>query len=328
MVKRQQGDTRVRRARRRAARSPEAEVIDLVDSRLRYVTVHGYRRAYRMSGTGPALLLLHGIGDSSESWLPVFDALAGHHPVIAPDLLGHGASDKPRADYAVAAYANGMRDLLDVLGVDRATIVGHSLGGGVAAQLAYQFPERCARLVLVASGGAGRDVTPVLRLAAAPLAGLVLAPLHWPVARPLVRGALGLLGRAGNDLARDGEHVARVLAGLPDGDAHAAFTRTLRSVVDWRGQVVTLLDRCYLTEDVPTLLVWGDRDGVIPVAHAHTAHGAMPASRLEVFAGAGHFPHHADPDRFVRLVREFVATTDPARFDRERWRARLRGAAG
>lgn len=328
MVKRQQGDTQVRRARRRAARIPEAEVIDLVDSRLRYVTIHGYRRAYRISGAGPALLLLHGIGDSSESWLPVFDALARHHTVIAPDLLGHGASDKPRADYAVAAYANGMRDLLDVLGVDRATIVGHSLGGGVAAQIAYQFPERCARLVLVASGGAGRDVTPVLRLAAAPLAGLVLAPLRWPVARPLVRGALGLLGRAGNDLARDGEHVARVLAGLPDGDAHAAFTRTLRSVVDWRGQVVTLLDRCYLTEDVPTLLVWGDRDGVIPVAHAHTAHGAMPASRLEVFAGAGHFPHHADPDRFVGLVRGFVATTDPARFDRRRWRARLRREAG
>jgi pimeloyl-ACP methyl ester carboxylesterase len=291
---------------------------------LRYRTVHGYRRAYRMAGSGPALLLLHGIGDSSVSWLPLIDALARDHTVIAPDLLGHGASDKPRADYAVAAYANGMRDLLDVLGIERATIVGHSLGGGVAAQMSYQFPERCERLVLVASGGAGRDVTPLLRLASAPLAEVFLVPLRWPAARPAVRAALGLLGRVGNDLARDREHVHRIVAGLPDGDAQVAFTRTLRSVVDWRGQVVTMLDRCYLNASVPTLLVWGDRDGVIPLSHAHRAHEAMPGSRLEVFAGAGHFPHHADPGRFVRLLAGFVASTEPAVHDPDRWRELLR----
>jgi pimeloyl-ACP methyl ester carboxylesterase len=302
-------------------------VIDLAETRLRFVTVHGYRRAYRMAGSGPVLLLLHGIGDSSESWLPVMSALARHHTVIAPDLLGHGASDKPRADYAVAAYANGMRDLLDLLGVDAATIVGHSLGGGVAAQLAYQFPERCERLVLVASGGAGRDVSPLLRLAAAPLADVFLAPFHWPVAQPLVRTALAVLGRLGDDLARDRAHVSRILAGLPDGDARVAFTRTLRSVVDWRGQVVTLLDRCYLVDAVPALVVWGDRDGVIPARHGRQAHEALPASRLELFAGAGHFPHHDDPNRFVALVREFVATTEPARHDRDAWRERLRKGA-
>jgi pimeloyl-ACP methyl ester carboxylesterase len=331
MAKRyQSGGAQLTRARRRSRRAAgaEPEVIDLVDSRLRFVTVHGHRRAYRMAGTGPALLLLHGIGDCSESWLPVFDALARHHTVIAPDLLGHGASDKPRADYAVAAYANGMRDLLDVLGVEQATVVGHSLGGGVAAQFAYQFPERCARLVLVASGGAGREVTPLLRLASAPLAEVFMTPLHWSVTQPVVRRVLGLLGHLGNDLARDREHVSRILGGLPDGAAQVAFTRTLRSVVDWRGQVVTLLDRCYLAESVPALLVWGDRDGVIPASHATTAHAAMPGSRLEIFAGAGHFPHHADPDRFVALVREFVASTRPARFDRERWHRLLRRDGG
>ena len=328
MAKGQEGGTQVRRARWRARRGGGTDVIDLVDSRLRYVEIHGYRRAYRMAGTGPALLLLHGIGDSSESWLPVFDALARDHTVIAPDLLGHGASDKPRADYAVAAYANGMRDLLDVLGVEQVTVVGHSLGGGVAAQIAYQFPERCSRLVLVASGGAGRDVTPLLRLASAPFAEVFLAPLHWSVTLPVVRGALGVLGRVGNDLARDRDHVARILGGLPDGDAQVAFTRTLRSVVDWRGQVVTLLDRCYLAEGVPALLVWGDRDGVIPVDHARSAQDAMSGSRLEIFEGAGHFPHHADPDRFVALVREFVASTRPARYDRDRWRRLLRRDAG
>ena len=147
------------------------------------------------------MLLLHGIGDSSESWVPVMADLARDHTVVAPDLLGHGGSDKPRADYSVAAYANGMRDLLDVLGIESATVVGHSLGGGVAAQLAYQYPERCERLVLVASGGVGRDVHPVLRLASAPLAEVFLAPARWPVARPLVRAALGLLGAGDNDLA-------------------------------------------------------------------------------------------------------------------------------
>src|SRR5262245_21289232 len=254
-------------------------VIDLADTRLRYVTVHGYRRAYRMAGTGPVLLLLHGIGDSSESWLLVTGELAQHHTVVVPDLLGHGASDKPRADYAVAAYANGMRDLLDVLGIETATLVGHSLGGGVAAQFAYQFPERCERLVLVASGGAGREVSPLLRLASAPLAEVFLTPLHWPLAQPLVRTALAVLGLLGHDLARDRAHVSRILAGLPDGDARVAFTRTLRSVVDWRGQVVSLLDRCYLVDGIPALVVWGDRDGVIPLHHGQRAHEALRASR-------------------------------------------------
>jgi pimeloyl-ACP methyl ester carboxylesterase len=277
-----------------------------------------------MAGSGPALLLIHGIGDSSESWEPLMAALARDHTVVAPDLLGHGGSAKPRADYAVAAYANGMRDLLDVLGIERATVVGHSLGGGVAAQLAYQYPERCDRLVLVASGGVGRDVAPVLRLAAAPFAELYLAPARWPVTRPLVGAALSVLSRLGNDFARDREHIGRVLGGLPAGDAQVAFTRTLRSVVDWRGQVVTMLDRCYLSQAVPTLLVWGDRDGVIPVAHAHRAHAAMPGSRLEIVPGAGHFPHRADPERFVSLLAEFVAATEPASYDPERWRALLR----
>jgi len=311
----------------RASTAEAPAVIDLAETRLRNVTVHGYRRAYRSAGTGPVLLLVHGIGDSSESWLPVMAALARHHTVIAPDLLGHGASDKPRADYAVAAYANGMRDLLDVLGFDTATLVGHSLGGGVAAQFAYQFPERCERLVLVASGGAGRDVSPLLRLASAPLADVFLAPLRWPLAQPLVRTALAVLGRLDDDLGRDRAHVSRILAGLPDGAARAVFTRTLRSVVDWRGQVVTLLDRCYLVDAVPALVVWGDRDGVIPVHHGRQAHEALPASRLEIFAGAGHFPHHDDPDRFVALMRRFVATTEPARHDRDAWRERLRQGA-
>src|SRR4051794_20383588 len=111
--------------------------------------VHGHKLAFLRAGAGPALLLLHGIGNSCQTWAGVIDRLAEHHTVIAPDLLGHGMSDKPRGDYSIGAYANGARDLLTVLGIERATVVGHSLGGGIALQFAYQFPERCERIALV-----------------------------------------------------------------------------------------------------------------------------------------------------------------------------------
>jgi pimeloyl-ACP methyl ester carboxylesterase len=291
---------------------------------VRFRTIHGHRRAYRMAGEGPALLLLHGIGDSSESWVEVMRELARDHTVIAPDLLGHGRSAKPRADYSVAAYANGMRDLLTVLDIGRVTVVGHSLGGGVAAQFAYQYPERCERLVLVATGGVAREVTPILRIASMPLAELVLLPMRFlptAITAPLMLQALRL---AGNDVTCDADELRRVVERLSDGEARIAFSRTLRSVVDWRGQVVTLRDRSYLAEAMPTLVVWGECDGVIPLSHAALLQTAMPHSRLEVFPGAGHSPHHTDPERFVGLLRDFLATTEPATHDRARWEELLR----
>lgn len=298
------------------------------DTSIRFRTIHGHRRAFRMAGSGPAVLLLHGIGDSSAGWEPLIPALAQRHTVIAPDLLGHGESDKPRADYSVAAYANGMRDLLDVLEIDHVTVVGHSLGGGVAAQFAYQYPERCDRLVLVASGGVGREVNPVLRLATLPLADLVLAPLQLPPSRLVGRGCLLAMRALGVDLGRDADELQRVFDGLPDGAARGAFSRTLRSVVDWRGQVVTMRDRAYLTLDVPTMIIWGAHDGVIPVAHAELARDALPTAQIEIFDEAGHFPHHSDPERFLVCMEEFVATTEPAVHDPEIRRDRLRNPSG
>jgi pimeloyl-ACP methyl ester carboxylesterase len=295
-----------------------------VDTTTRFATIHGYRRAYRMCGSGPALLLLHGIGDSSASWVPLMRPLADRFTVIAPDLLGHGESDKPRADYSVAAFANGMRDLLDVLGIDRATVVGHSLGGGVAAQLTYQHPTRVERLALVGSGGVAREVNPFLRLASTPLADAFLPLLRFPPAKLAAVAGIEVLRRTGADLGRDAEELSRVLDALPEVATRGAFSRTLRSVVDWRGQVVTMLDRSYLAEAMPVLLVWGGHDGVIPVHHGLIAHENMPGSRLEVFADAGHFPHHTDPDRFVELLCDFIASTEPARFDQRRWRRLLR----
>src|SRR5580693_8501313 len=215
----------------------------------RFFTIHGYRRAFLSAGQGPPLLLIHGIGDSSSTWLPVVESFATDYTVIAPDLLGHGLSDKPRADYSVAAYANGMRDLLSVLDVDRVTVIGHSLGGGVAAQFAYTFPERCERLVLVGTGGIARSVSVLLRLAAAPNVDLLMPTYGSPVFK---------LG------SRIAAHVLRLME-----------------------------------TDL-------GHDTIFPVDQGHLSAASMPGSRLEVFEGAGHFPHHSVPERFTAVVRAFL----------------------
>jgi pimeloyl-ACP methyl ester carboxylesterase len=295
-----------------------------IDHEVQYRTIHGYRRAFIHAGQGPALLLIHGIGDCSDTWRELIPQLAHDHTVIAPDLLGHGRSDKPRADYSVAAYANAMRDLLSVIGVDRATVIGHSFGGGVAMQFAYQYPERCERLVLVSTGGVSAEIHPVLRLASAPNADLILPLLQFPGARVAGRCMFKLLELLGTDTGLDADHLLAMFEALPDARTRRAFLRALRSAVDWRGQAITMLDRCYLARFIPTLLVWGARDAVIPSRQARIAHVAMPGSRLEVFERAGHFPHLTDGARFLSLVRDFLATTAAARYGPEEWRDALR----
>lgn len=300
------------------------ELVAGSDFAIQYRVIHGYRRAFVHAGRGPALLFIHGIGDSSDTWLEVMSRLAQDFTVIAPDLLGHGRSDKPRADYSVAGYANAMRDLLTVLEIDRVTIVGHSLGGGVALQFAYQYPERCERLVLLSSGGVSREVHAVLRMAALPVVSDIALPLlQFEPTRWLVRHGLQLSHRFQTDLGRDSENLLRVVEVLPDATARSAFLRTLRAVIDARGQVITMLDRCYLTSGMPTLLMWGTRDPIIPFHHAEIAHAAMPGSRLEVFDDAGHFPHHHDPARFVAVLRDFLATTQPSSYRGDQWRELL-----
>jgi pimeloyl-ACP methyl ester carboxylesterase len=315
-----------RKANLRSVREVKAE--------LQFRTIHGYRRAFRIAGEGPAILLIHGIGDNSSTWEAVQNKLAQRFTVIAPDLLGHGKSDKPRADYSVAAYANGMRDLLAVLDIDRVTVIGHSLGGGVTMQFAYQYPQLVERIVLVGTGGVTKDVHFALRFASLPLGSEALALLRMPGALPALRVVGRVMGRLLNVVGAaapavaptkfDLPEVLRILDELPEPTASAAFSRTLRAVVDWRGQVVTMLDRCYLTQSVPVQLVWGEHDSVIPVSHAKMAHAAMPGSRLEIFEKSGHFPFHDYPDRFVEVVEQFIDSTEPAEYDQDRLRALLR----
>jgi pimeloyl-ACP methyl ester carboxylesterase len=289
------------------------------------VVVHGHRRAYVRAGSGPALLLLHGIGNNCQTWNGVIDRLAESHTVIAPDLLGHGDSDKPRGDYSIAAYANGMRDLLSVLDIEQATVVGHSLGGGIALQFAYQFPERCERLALVGSGGLGPELSAGLRAATLPGAELVLTALTG-VSGPLRLGFQGLerFGRlTGLGRLRDLAEAGDALLALKDVEARRAFLRTLRGVADAHGQAVTALDRLYLANSIPLLVIWGSRDPIVPAQHAEAVHTLVPTARVEVFARAGHWPHLDEPVRFCDVLLDFIASTEPAQHDLDSWRRLL-----
>ncbi|MCW3057481.1 MAG: alpha/beta hydrolase fold protein [Solirubrobacterales bacterium] len=290
---------------------------------LRELTLHGHRVAYRQAGSGPVVVLIHGITSDSSTWRRVLPYLARRFTVIAPDLAGHGGSAKPKGDYSLGAHASGVRDLLLALGHDRATFVGHSLGGGIAMQISYQFPERCERLVLVDSGGLGRDVSLLLRAATLPGSEFVLPLLSASRlldAGRLAGSALGRLGlRAGTDI----EEMARGHATLSDRESRAAFVQTLRSVVEPGGQRVNASNRLYLAKHLPLLLVWGERDSLIPVAHGREAHENVPGSRLEVFADSGHFPQLDEPERFLDVLVNFIDSTEPTALDAEGWRELL-----
>jgi pimeloyl-ACP methyl ester carboxylesterase len=295
---------------------------------LRRLSIHGHEVGFRTAGDGPVLLLVHGMAGSSATWRHVMPALARRFTVVAPDLLGHGASAKPRGEYSVSAHANVLRDLLAALGHERATLVGQSLGGGVVMQLAYQFPDRCERLVLVSSGGLGREVNALLRTLSLPGAEHVLALLCFPALRDSGSRIAGWLGRAGVRAAPVVEEIWRSWASLAEHDTRRAFFRTLRAVIDQHGQTVSATDRLYLTTGVPTLIVWGARDSFIPVSHAAAAHEAITGSRLEIFDEAGHFPHCEAPERFVDTLVDFIDSTEPARRSEQHWRELLRCGAG
>ncbi len=243
----------------------------------------------------------------------IIPALARRHRVIAPDLLGHGRSAKPRGDYSLGNQATLMRDLMISLDIEHATLVGHSLGGGITMQFAYQYPERCERMVLVASGGLGQDVTFVLRSLGLPGADLV-APLFLSnTTRDLLLGTARWLGRRGVKASPGQRAMWRSYTGLTEPATRAAFIATVRAVIDQRGQRVSALERLYLAQSMPTLLLWGEKDRIIPVSHARSAHEEMPGSRLEVIADAGHFVQLERPQRVAELILDFLATTKPAR---------------
>ncbi len=293
---------------------------------LETIALHGHDVTYRTGGSGPVLLLVHGMAGSSLMWRDVLPGLAKNFTVVAVDLPGHGRSAKPRGDYSLGAFASVLRDLLVALGHERATVVGQSLGGGVVMQFAYQFPERTERLVLVSSGGLGREVNLLLRALTLPGSDYVLplACTSWVYDAGLtVGGWMRSLG------FHPSPHVVQIwesYGSLADPETRTAFLHTLRSVVDQSGQRVSATNRLYLASRVPTLIVWGDSDRIIPVQQGYEAHEAIPGSRLEIFVGAGHFPHCEDPERFVEVLTDFMTSTAPASFSPAQFQELLHAA--
>jgi pimeloyl-ACP methyl ester carboxylesterase len=287
------------------------------------IALHGRRAVYRIAGSGPAVVLIHGMLNSSIHWQSVAMNLAREHTVLVPDLIGHGDSAAPRGDYSLGAHAASIRDLMTAIGIDRASIVGHSLGGGVAMQFFYQFPQRVERLALVSSGGLGREVSPMLRTAALPGFSTLLSA----TIRPRLLRTIAGTGRAMRERKVGGgvylQAIARALRPLENAEARQAFLQTLRSVIDVRGQRVSATDRLYLLETMPTLIVWGERDNTIPISHGRLAHDAIPHSFFHTLPDAAHFPNLEDPDGLSQLLREFIQSTQPGLIEDADWGAVL-----
>ena len=278
----------------------------MTSGRVHTAMLNGHEFWYLDSGDGPAVLFVHGLTGSHRNWAQLVEKLNTDHRVLAPDLFGHGASEKLMGDYSLGAHAATLRDLLDRLEIDRITLVGHSFGGGIAMQFCYLFPERVEHLVLVASGELGRAVSPLLRATTVPGAGWIL-PV---IASGWVRGRVETVGRAltsrGWRASSDTTEIWRGFTSLADADSRRAFLATTRSVIDPGGQTVTAHDHLPMAIEVPTLIVWGTRDRMIPAWHATTAHEVISDSRVVLFEGAGHFPHLDQPERFAQLLSDFI----------------------
>jgi pimeloyl-ACP methyl ester carboxylesterase len=289
------------------------------------IELHGHQVVYRIAGDGPPVVLVHGMVNASRHWSAVAERLASRHLVIAPDLIGHGDSATPRGDYSLGAHAAVIRDLLSALGIERATMVGHSLGGGIAMVYFWQFPQRVERLALVSSGGLGDEVSPLLRSAALPGASALISLAgHRRVTGALDAAGARLRDR-GSSLGVQLQAIARALRPLESAGQREAFVQSLRAVIDRRGQRVSATDRLYLLREMPTLIAWGERDRTIPPSHGLAAHHAIPGSRFVTIPGAAHFPHLERPDELAAALEDFIATTEPAAFDEATWQALLRG---
>ncbi len=273
----------------------------------RRLELHGQQMCVTDVGSGPPILFVHGLMSSRATWADQWTRLAADHRVLAPDLFGHGESAKPVGDYSLGAHAASLRDLLDALGLPSVCVVGHSLGGGIAMQLSYLFPERVERIALVSSGGLGRELNPLLRAATLPGSEFVLPLLTSGWLRDVGDSALRVWSRAGLPAVSPSSVEAwRALATLADGDTRRAFLATSRSVIDAGGQTVSARNRLSALRSREVLLVWGARDRMIPPAHVEAAREELPHSRVEILSRSGHFPHLDEPDRFAAVLSEFV----------------------
>ena len=291
--------------------------------------VFGHRIRYLTGGAGEPVLLLHGLADTADAWGRVLPTLATRCRVFAPDLLGCGDSDKPAVDYSLWAQATYLRHFMDNVGIERAIIVGHSLGGGLALHMYMQYPERVSRLALIASGGMGRDLPLSLRLCtlagSSPVIGALLGSRHqrhpvarvghtvlgrlWPATAAADRARHTAAAMLSADEALTNAEEAGILERLREPAARAAFLATLRSVGSLRGQRGSALHALSLI-DTPVLLIHGERDATIPVSHGHTALTRLKRGRLSVIPSCGHCPQRETPEQVSSLLLDFFAADE------------------
>jgi pimeloyl-ACP methyl ester carboxylesterase len=277
---------------------------------MKRISLHGNELAFLDQGTGRPIVFVHGLMSSSQTWTAQVGRLADRHRVIAPDLFGHGESAKASGDYSLSAHAATLRDLFDALEGSSATLVGHSFGGGVALQMAYLFPDRVDALVLVSSGGLGRELNPLLRAATLPGSELVLPVIASSWVHTIGDTALRWWSKVGlPPVSPSTDEAWRGLPSLADAATRKAFLATSRSVIDVHGQTVSAQNRLAGFAAQPSLLVWGERDRMIPSSHVEAARSELPATRVEMFARSGHFPHLDEPDRFAKVLDDFMVST-------------------
>ena len=272
----------------------------------RVASVLGYRMAYITGGEGEPLILLHGLGHAASAWNGVLPALARHFRVFAVDLLGCGRSDKPRIDYHLWSMATYLRYFMDAVGIRRAHLVGHSLGGGIAMQTKFQYPERVDRLTLISSGGFGRELRLLLRIPTVPGGAIIMTV----VTRPFWERLIKVFGYR-EPTAPLKIETRKQWLNLMQPDYRWAFLRMLRGVSNITGQTVSALDRLHLIQD-PVLLVWGDRDRTIPAVHAKRAARLISNCQVEILHGCGHYPALQCPDVVAGLVERFLLAPAPA----------------
>jgi pimeloyl-ACP methyl ester carboxylesterase len=274
------------------------------------VQAGAHRLAYREAGPadGPVVLLLHGLASDSGTWDRALEQFADlGMRAIALDLVGHGDSDKPTTlEYVLDDFAACLRDFLDALAIDRAVLCGHSFGGAIAVSFAAHHRARLSHLVLVSAGGLGREVHPILRMAALPVAPVLLRA----ITRPALRRVYGRPGvhRALRLTPENVTNLRRVGRALGSAAGQAAFFASLRGVIEPRGQRGSFLEMGSIPADLPVLLIWSSRDGIIPVAHARAAHAALPNSELVVFDEGRHEPHRSNAADFAARVTKFAAS--------------------
>ncbi len=294
-------------------RRPTATIADIAEGWVTLPT--GARVHYRRAGEGEPILLLHGIAHSCRAWDRVVVPLAERYDVIALDMLGCGLSDKPDTDYSLGSQAVAVRFVLDELGLDSVIAVGHSLGGGVAMTLAYHYPERVGRLALVSSGGLGKELHPIFRMATLPWAPeYVMRGIFHPLARAPRNALTSMFTRATGDpffFNPEGHRadMEELLETMEQPAAQRAFLAMLRSASSVAGQAVSALDRLGLAS-FPILIVWGREDHVFPVQHAYRAAEVVPEAHVVVIDECGHFPQVEATSTFTHELLDWLGRTE------------------